>query len=57
MNSKNFYFFDFGDYNNFSTNYINDEDNGNVYLSYNSFLYILTGKNYDMFYSFNPKNK
>ena len=44
MNSKNFYFFDFADYNNFSTNYINDEDNGNVYLSYNSFLYILTGK-------------
>ena len=38
------YFFDFADYNNFSTNYINDEDNGNVYLSYNSFLYILTGK-------------
>ena len=57
MNSKNFYFFDFADYNNFSTNYINDEDNGNVYLSYNSFLYILTGKNYDMFYSFNPQKQ
>ena len=27
MNSKNFYFFDFADYNNFSTNYINDEFN------------------------------
>ncbi len=57
MNSKNFYFFDFADYNNFSYNFINDEDNGNIFLSYNSFLYILTGKNYDMFYSFNPQKK
>ena len=57
MNSKNFYFFDFADYNNFSDNFINDEENGNIFLSYNSFLYILTGKNYDMFYSFNPQKK
>ena len=57
MNSKNFYFFDFADYNNFSNNFIIDEDNGNIFLSYNSFLYILTGKNYDMFYSFNPQKQ
>ena len=57
MNSKSVYFFDFADYNNFSDNFINDEDNGNIFLSYNSFLYILTGKNYDMFYSFNPQKK
>ena len=57
MKSKGFYFFDFADYNNFSSNFISDKNNGNVYLSYNSILYILTGKNYDMFYSFNPQKK
>ena len=57
MNNKKCYFFDYADYNNFSDNFINDEDNGNIFLSYNTFLYILTGKNYDMFYSFNPQKK
>ncbi len=57
MKSKGFYFFDFADYNNFSNNYINDDDNGNIILSYNSLLYIITGKNYDMFYCFNAEKK
>ena len=57
MKSKGFYFFDFADYNNFSSNYISDDDNGNILLSYNSLLYIITGKNYDMFYCFNAEKK
>ena len=57
INNKNYYFLPFADYNNFSDNFINDEENGNIFLSYNTFLYILTGKNYDMFYSFNPQKK
>ena len=38
MKSKGFYFFDFADYNNFSDNFINDEENGNIFLSHDTFL-------------------
>ena len=55
--NNNFYFFDFADYNNFSNNFITDENNGNIFLSYNSILYIVTGKNSDLFYEFNPQKK
>jgi hypothetical protein len=55
--NNNFYFFDFADYNNFSNNFITEENNGNIFLSYNSILYIVTGKNSDFFYEFNPQKK
>ncbi len=55
--NKEFCLFDFADYNNFKNNYITDNNNGNIFISYNSILYILTGKNSDFFYSFNPQKK
>ena len=55
--NNNFGLFDFADYNNFENNLITEENNGNIFLSYNSILYIVTGKNSDFFYEFNPKKK
>ena len=55
--NNNFGLFDFADYNNFESNLITEENNGNIFLSYNSILYIVTGKNSDFFYEFNPKKK
>ena len=57
FSNKNFCLFDYADYNNFSINYSSEENNGNIYLSYNSILYIVTGKNSDCFYCFNPQKK
>ena len=55
--NNNFGLFDFADYTNFESNFIKEENNGNIYLSYNSILYIVTGKNSDFFYRFSPQKK
>ena len=55
--NKEFCLFDFADYNNFKNNYITEKNNGNIFISYNSILYIITGKNSDFFYCFNPQKK
>ena len=54
-------FNDFGDFNkNFllsSNNENNNNENGSLYLTTNNNFYILTGKNFDKFYKFNPNKK
>ena len=55
--NKDFCLLGFADYNNFKNNYITEKNNGNIFISYNSILYIVTGKNSDFFYSFNPQKK
>ena len=55
----------FRDNGNFEENYkdnldntnSNKKDNGNIFLFNEGFLYVITGKDYNMFYHFNPNTK
>lgn len=52
--SKNFSFIDFIDPDNFEQNYNNSKKNSTIFLVNNNNFYIITGKNSDIFYIFNP---
>lgn len=57
ISNHSFHLFNYADYNNFEENFSkNTNTNGSIYLTYNSTLYIITGKNNDMFYSYNNSN-
>lgn len=57
ISNRSFHLFNYADYNNFEENFSkNTNTNGSIYLTYNSTLYIITGKNNDMFYSYNHSN-
>ena len=58
--NKTFSFHDFSDFGNFEENYklsLNNDNRGNIFLNVGKYLYIITGKNYDMLYSFDSKKK
>ena len=58
--NKTFSFHDFSDLNNFKKNYkesLNNNNKGNLFLNINEYLYIITGKNYNMLYIYDSINK
>ena len=58
--NKTFSFHDFSDLNNFNKNYkesLNNNNNGNLFLNIDRYLYIITGKNYNMLYIYDSINK
>ena len=60
MENKIFSLQDFDDFSDFEKNYfetINDDTNGNILITINCNLFIITGKNYDIFYEFVSSKK
>ena len=58
--NKAFSFHDFSDFGNFEENYklsLSNNNNGNILLNIEKYLYIITGKNYDMLYMFDSGSK
>ena len=58
--NKIFSFQDFSDFGNFEENYklsLKNNYNGNILLNTGNYLYIITGKNYDMSYIFDSEKK
>ena len=58
--NKTFSFQDFSDLNNFNKNYkesLNNNNKGNLFLNIDGYLYIITGKNYNMLYIYDSLNK
>ena len=56
ISSNYFHLFNYADYSNFEENYTDNQNNGSIYITFNSTLYIVTGKNNDMFYNYNQSN-
>ena len=58
LKTKMFYLKEFIDTCSFKKSLIaQNENNGNIFLNYQGNFYIITGKNYDSFYIYNPNNK
>ena len=66
IENKTFSFQDYSDFGNFEENYKlslntnsgnNNSNNGNLYITIDTNLYIITGKNHDMLYMFNSIKK
>ena len=54
--TKSFHYFNYADFNNFDTNNTNNPaTEGALFLTHNSLLYMITGSNYDMLYSYTFK--
>ena len=57
MENKFFSFQNFSDFGNFEENYKLSKNFGNIFLTINNNLYVVTGKNLDMFYMFDGTKK
>ena len=60
LENKIFSLQDFDDFSDFEKNYfesLNNNTNGNIIITINNNLYIITGKNYDIFYEFVSSKK
>ena len=57
--NKIFSFHDFSDLNNFNKNYKEslNNNNGNLFLNNDRYLFIITGQNYNMLYAYDSVNK
>ena len=57
IENKAFSYQEFSDFNNFQENFQISEKNGNIFMTVEKNLYIITGKNFDMLYMYDSEKK